>query len=191
MRHIHITTSPVVSDKQQGQALVEFALVISIMVALLMGAMWAFQLFSERDAMETMARNAARFAAEYGGYSVDSNTGFHHILWLVSEEADSHNLDTKNMQMVVTIYPVEALDDGVLNTEEAREVGVSEEGLVPTTSLRQTRCNQYNEIVEVTLIKPWAYDFAFVGPFVRLFYPGATHTVSHIDRCWRSPAPAS
>lgn len=150
------------TKKESGQGLVEFALIAAIMLAVVLGGIWGISLLMERATLEATSRDAARWAAEYGGDNVEMRS-------LLLKQLELKNIDPSEVDVVIRIFDATDLDTPILDSSKG------------DTAV----CAEYGQAVEVTLVKPFRFDVPVAGPFIEAFFSGGTFNISHIDKCWR------
>jgi Flp pilus assembly protein TadG len=147
------------STKQEGQALVEFALVLGIFLFLFLVMIEAFGLYRQRYGLDQVAREGARLAAEYGGNAPE-------VERYILQQLDNLLLDTADVTITVTAHEF-----------TGREI-------LPISPTRSTCA--YGEFVAVTVSAPWRVSIPGGGLFVQMITSDGLHRAEHLDKCWRS-----
>ena len=151
------------NNPEHGQALVEFALIAAILLALIFGAIWGIHLFAQKASLNSVGRDGARWAAEYGGDTAEMRR-------LIEQQLVNQALPLAQVTIEVRIYDPSDLLNPILDSTQGDEA----------------LCQHYGQVVEVTLHMPWRFDVPIVGLFIRAFFADGRYTIIHLDKCWRS-----
>lgn len=171
MISVHTTTiEPTKSNQDQGQSLVEFALVVGLIVIVMLGSFEIFNLLQQKADLDKVILQVARQAGEFGGVSGSEGQDEleAYIRLQLENLGHSENNVTKALDTLdVEVYPWNA------STETFETI--------PTGN---TEC-QYGEFVRVSILVPWETSLPQVL-FFNGFIKGGDFDLSATARCWRA-----
>jgi Flp pilus assembly protein TadG len=144
---------------EEGQGLVEFALILGVFLFLFLIMIEAFGLYRQRYGLDQVAREGARLAAEYGGNAPE-------VERYVLQQLENLLLDTTEVKVAVTAHEFTGTE------------------IVPVSPPRSTCA--YGEFVAVTVSAPWRVSIPGGGLFVQMITGDGIHRAEHLDKCWRS-----
>ena len=160
-----------VQPDQTGQNLVEFALILSIMVGLMLGSFQVLLLTRQRGELDKVARQASRQAAELGG-------GQEEVYLYIDQQLQLLNGDGA-ADIDITYYIYKAPDFSHAGPD-TQTLAVSD----PSDFLY---CD-YGDYVGVEVRQ----DFTLIIPYLDRFFQGVDvageFRIEHMDRCWRGGA---
>ena len=146
---------------EQGQNLVEFALVFGLIIIVFLGMIELTNLLQEKADLDTVVRQAARQAGEFGG-------GTDQVVAYVEHQLELMGYDTNTVAITVRAHVLE--NDGVIREK------------VPATDI----CS-YGDFVSVRIRKNWdATFFAAAQSIITANPQGGSFNVVHTNRCWRA-----
>jgi hypothetical protein len=144
--------------KESGQALVESALVMGLLLLLFILGLEGYRLIRQRQTLDQVARAGARVAAEYGGDTAE-------VQALIQKQLQLLNVDAAMVAVEVTAYHF----DGATIT--------------PVTPKR-SHC-VYGDFIAVQLRQPWRVELPVLGLFVQAISQNGEFTAVYLDKCWR------
>ena len=158
--------------RQNGQSLVEFALILGLIVVLMIIAFDVFNLLQQKADLDKMVLQAARQAGEFGG-SGAAGDGSNEVIDYIEAQMISMNYDTSTISGAVGSL--------VLDTKDLTGTTISDPTL-PGTAIDECR---YGQFITVTMQVPWQTNIP-VALFFNGFNGAGTFTISATARCWRA-----
>ncbi|MFK7800753.1 MAG: TadE/TadG family type IV pilus assembly protein [Anaerolineae bacterium] len=157
--------------KNDGQSLVEFALVLGLIVVIFIGAVDIFNLLQQKADLDKMLLQAARQAGEFGG-SGDGNEVEAYIRAQMISMGYSQPIITEaldSLDFTAKKYAANAIVD--LTPTEQAELGTGE-------------C-KYGQLITVSMAVNWETNIPIVL-FFNGFNGAGTFEIQSTARCWRA-----
>jgi len=158
-------------QRQKGQAVVEFALVSTLLLVFILGIIDISWLLTTRTQSYQAARAGARYAATHPtAWSNVANPASNTIEGQVRRNLTTVNLPNDDAHIAISYWVPGA---GAAETRCGRYVA-SSNSFVADTGYTQATCLVPGTLIQVTT----TYSYGFITPLLKATFPGPTVTTS-------------
>jgi hypothetical protein len=165
--NIQVSTNNKTND---GQSIIEFALVLGLIIIIFLGAIDIFNLLQQKANLDRMILQAARQAGEFGG------------------AGDNNEVQTYiRTEMIAMGFPTEKIDEALAPgtlTFTTKAYDGDTIGDADTTGLQPGEC-KYGQLITVSTAVEWNTNIPKVL-FFNGFNGAGTFRVQSTARCWRA-----